>query len=111
MYNQSPSIALKLFFHFRHRLNGFYLASLQGGRFQLLPAEALAAQLEYHSISAQSKVAFSLKFSRHSAEFLLQVKIMLKLPSFRNPLCHAKNLSRNSEALMMQVFMPCWQQA
>ena len=43
-------MTLKLSFHFRHRLNGFYLASLQGDRLQLLPAEALAAQLEHHSI-------------------------------------------------------------
>lgn len=43
-------MALELFFHFRRRLNGFYLAGLQGDRLQFLPTEAFAAQLEHRSI-------------------------------------------------------------
>ena len=50
MYSQQPSMALELFFHFRRRLNGFYLAGLQGDRLQFLPTEAFAAQLEHRSI-------------------------------------------------------------
>lgn len=43
-------MALELFFHFRRRLNGFYLDGLQGDRLQFLPTEAFAAQLEHRSI-------------------------------------------------------------
>ena len=45
-------MALELFFHFRRRLNGFYLAGLQGDRLQFLPTEAFAAQLEHRNTGA-----------------------------------------------------------
>ena len=136
-------MALELFFHFRRRLNGFYLAGLQGDRLQFLPTEAFAAQLEHRSIIKDAvqcaeqggvlveilapqrrifvagenhvEVAFLVvaavnQIKEHTGTFLVELAVP-NLINNKTAWTHqsvsalplrlaARNLSRNSEALM-----------